>query len=483
MSLIKRYMKRFMPVLCVMSLLISCLVFPSYAAQIETENDTGLLHYDLLQATEYAFILDNREIMEVTPVHYFERSNNIDFVSIKWDSGHNRNFSKVIVALNSTVQPLSVRFENQEIKYLNKINYSRVGDVYFYEYSNPTPFSISLELDVEFSDVYSGFFGIYSVVGLLDAAQSINSVNVTRYDEFHGAEGFWNDQNLTGNKSLPYVFDTDFEVYDGAYYGSTFDFVIDGDSFVSPLVTDFSCLFSTPSNDVYARISLISKDSSIKNVENIKFNLNETIQYGMSADEYLAPGEFEWINSVQLTADLSGFDMSKYDILIWFQIEPVKMEYQGLNAYASLTFHSVSYVPFIENTPWYKTFFGSLFGGISSRLSTIYETIANFWDSVTGNFTHLFEKLEQYFGNDGELAQAGDQMSQQADQMQQANDSLNALDKPQLQPDSLFDSFLNFDTGGLVILSAFTSNAYITQLLVVVFTFALGAFVFFGKRR
>ena len=397
MRLIKQYMKRFVPVLCVMALLISCLVFPSYAAQIETENDTGLLHYDLLQATEYAFILDNREIMEVTPVHYFERSNNIDFVSIKWDSGHNRNFSKVIVALNSTVRPLSVRFENQELKYLNKINYSSVGDVYFYEYSNPTPFSISLELDVEFSDVYSGFFGVYSVVGLLDAAQSINSVNVTRYDEFHGSEGYWNDQNLTGNKSLPYVFDTDFEVYDGAYYGSSFNFVIDGDSFVSPLVTEFSCLFSTPSNDVYTRISLISKDSSIKNVENIKFNLNKSSQYGMSADQYLAPGDFEWINSVQLTADLSGFDMSKYDVLIWFQIGPVKMEYQGLDAYASLTLHSVTYVPFIENTPWYKTFFAPLFGGLSNGLSTIIDSIGSFWSSVTDNFNHLFEKLEQYF--------------------------------------------------------------------------------------
>lgn len=66
--------------------------------------------------------------------------------------------------------------------------------------------------------------------------------------------------------------------------------------------------------------------------------------------------------------------------------------------------------------------------------------------------------------------------------MSEANSQLNSVEKPSLDTGQLFGDILQFDTGGLVVLSAITSNPYVTSVMVVVFTFALCGYVFFGKK-
>lgn len=476
------YIKRYISLILCIAVFVSCFCVSAGAAQIETENDTGLLHFDLLQATEYSFILNNREIMESTPAHYFTSSNNVDLISIKWESGHNRNFSKVIVALNSTKKPAAVRFEGRELTFINKIDYSLVNDVYFYELPSPTPFGIDLELDVEFSEIYTGFFGVYSIVGLLDTAQSIKNLDIYREDYFLVTEGYeFTEADPIKNKTLPYTF-SKFDEESG-YYRSQFRFIVDGDVFVTPLVDHASFLFTTCCSTISHHVSLISKNSNGSDVNNLKYNLSEFFEWGASGDYFQGYGEFQYYKTFQIDVDLSGFDMSKFDLMVSVGVDTIT-ETNGFDpCYADLSLRSVSYVPFVENVPWYKTFFGSLFVGISNWFNTIYGTIDTFWQSVTGNFDLLFVKLEEYFGNDGELAEAGDQMQQQAGEMQQANEYLDSVDRPDVSADLLLDGYLSFNSNSLAILSVFSSNAYVTQLLVVVFTFALTAFVFFGKRK
>lgn len=89
--------------------------------------------------------------------------------------------------------------------------------------------------------------------------------------------------------------------------------------------------------------------------------------------------------------------------------------------------------------------------------------------------------MEQYFGNDGALADQGEAMQEQANQMQQANDALQSVEKPSIEGVTM-DSYLNFNGGTMAILSVLTGNPFITAMLVVVFTFAMVGYIFFGKR-
>lgn len=482
MQLIKRYIKGFVSVICVIALLASCVVFPASAAQIETENNTGLLHYDLLFAEDYYFLLNDREFESDYPAYYINPALGISDVQLIWSYRHSGNFNKLIFAFNATQKPSSVLFNGNPLTYIDCISYPSSGDVYFYSYtSSNMVLGSDFDISFNFDSAYSGVIGVYSCVGLFDTAQPINNVDVYREDYFLVTEGYeFTEANPVKNKKLPYTF-SKFDEESG-YFKSQFRFIVDSDDFVSPLVDRASFLFTTCCTSIAHHVTLISKDSNGLDVNNLKYNLSEFFEWGTSGDYFQGYGEFEAYKTFQIDVDLSGFDMSKYDLMVSVGVNSIT-ETNGFEpCYADLSLRSISYIPFVENEPWYKTFFGPLFNGIRSAISSVGDFVSSFWDSVTGNFNHLFEKLEEYFGDDGSLAQAGEQMSEQAGQMNEANDALNSVEKPSLDTGGMFDSLLDFDTGGLAILSCMTSNVYVTQLLVVVFTFALCSYVFFGKR-
>ena len=175
----------------------------------------------------------------------------------------------------------------------------------------------------------------------------------------------------------------------------------------------------------------------------------------------------------QVDVDLSGYDLKDYIIRLNFELELVS----GGIGYEEYFYQvlSCSMEPRVESIPWYKTFWNWLFTN---------------WERVTGKITNSIssaaEKISAAFAGSSAqneaLNQAGQAMSDQADSMNQAQDELNSVDKPSLSPDNLFGDILVFDTGGLRVLSAITSNSQVTAMLVVVFTFALCGYIFFGKK-
>lgn len=78
---------------------------------------------------------------------------------------------------------------------------------------------------------------------------------------------------------------------------------------------------------------------------------------------------------------------------------------------------------------------------------------------------------------------AGNAMSEQAAAMNEAQSQLDSLDKPSLDSDSMFGDMLSFNTGTLRVLSAVTNQPNVTAMIVVVFTFALCGYIFFGKKK
>lgn len=479
MQLINRYMKRSVPVITVIAFLLGCMVFPTSATQIETESDTGLLHYDLLLASEYAFLYNDREYLQQHPAIYISPSLATTDIELIWDYRHSNNYTKIIFAFNAVKRPSSVLYNGNPLTYIDCITYPASGDIFFYSYTSSN-MVIGREFDIkfEFDSAYAGVIGVYSCVGLLDTAQSITNVDIYRQDCYDITEGYKVvDADPVKNAKLPYSYTASGD------YKSNFYIVVDGADFVSPLVNDVSVLLSTCNTTIWSSASLIANNSDGSNISDIKCNLYTVHEWAQSSDLFQGMGMAESYSTFQIDIDLSGYDMSKYDLMISIGVDAIDQVYDVNTPYIDFTLQGIAYVPFVENSPWYKTFFGPIFDGIQKGLSNIVSWITSVGSDISDNFNKLFEKLEEYFGDDGSLAQAGDQMSEQAGQMQDANDSLNSVEKPTLDTGTMFSGLLDFDTGGLTILASMTSNVYVTQLLIVVFTFSLCGYVFFGKRR
>ena len=501
--LIRKYLNRFVPVICVLAILVSCLAAPAAASDFELDSSSGLLYYDLL-ITDKFFFSPISAANVYTPFNSFSSSDAVKSIELTWDPMVVSNINKVVFAVSASQKPSSVAFNGSAATYDSYINYSTGNDLYFYSVSYTGTTDQTLSMTFNFSNVYSGSFGIISCVGLLDVAQSISTVDIYREDIYIVTEGYeFDEADPITNRKLPYVF-SKFADEDG-YQRSNFRFVVDTDDFVSHLVDNVSFLFTTCCNTVYPTVTLLSKDSNGSDVNNLKVNLTEISEWGTSGDYFQGYGEFSAYKTYQVDVNLSGYDMSKYDLLMSLGVETITETHGWDPCYLDLSLRSVVYVPYIADTPWYVTFFSPLFGGlidltasirvsvnriytaitdtISRTLDSIKNNISNFFSSFTDYFDELFLRLEEYFGDDGKLSQAGDQMSEQAGQMNDASGSLNSVEKPTLNSSDLFTGMLDFDTAGLAILSCMTSNVYVTQVLIVVFTCALTGYVFFGKRR
>lgn len=99
------------------------------------------------------------------------------------------------------------------------------------------------------------------------------------------------------------------------------------------------------------------------------------------------------------------------------------------------------------------------------------------FNNIKEFFTDLFNP------NDGESSETGKQMEEAADELNKGGEAFDKVDTPDIDASNLTGQFTNFSASGLTVLSVITSNPYVTSLLVLVFTFALCAYIFFGKRR
>lgn len=473
-------LKRYIAMILVFAAVLSLFVVPAAATEIETENDTGLLHCDLLSSSSYSILTDSDEVVSTAPFARFNRNTDKQ-IQMTWDVTNSKKFDKVIFAVSTFYQPATVTFCGYTADYIDRIDYVHSNDIYFYSVSLTKVIPSQIDILFDYENPYTGLIGLYSCVGLLDTARSISSVDIYRNDKYLVSTGYeLSEGDPVKDKTLPYTFSSFGD--NNGFWGSDFRIVVDGNDFVSPLVTDVSLLVTTCVQDISSTVSLIAKGSNGSNVTNLKHSFVADKAWSLSGDYMETAGMFEAYASYQVNVDLSGFDMSKYDLMFSLDVRTIDTVYPSKEPYLDLSVRSISYIPFVENTPWYKSFFSPFFDGIQMKLANIYNAILDAIGSVNDNFRNLFAKLEEYFGDDGALSEAGEQMSEQAGQMNEANDSLNSVDKPVLDTDSMFTGILDFNTGGLTILSCMTGNVYVTQVLIVVFTFALCGYVFFGKR-
>lgn len=99
-------------------------------------------------------------------------------------------------------------------------------------------------------------------------------------------------------------------------------------------------------------------------------------------------------------------------------------------------------------------------------------------------FQRLIDTIKNVFNPDDSAASdAGDKMESAADELTSGSAAFDKVETPDINTGNLINQYVNFNPGGLSILTSLTSNAYVTQMMIVVFTFALCGYIFFGKKR
>lgn len=185
--------------------------------------------------------------------------------------------------------------------------------------------------------------------------------------------------------------------------------------------------------------------------------------YSFSSRNDSTLGPADWTMSTGLiSVDLEGVYLDGYTIDVNFTLDPLGTGASPSDYYNYINIRQIWFEPVITEEAWY----------------------VRLWHWMSGGFQSIVEKLDELFGDSsgGALSDAGDAMSDQAAAMDEAQSQMDSVDRPSVDADSMLSGFVNFDTGGLSVLSVLTSNAVVTPMLTVVFTFALCGYIFFGKK-
>lgn len=140
---------------------------------------------------------------------------------------------------------------------------------------------------------------------------------------------------------------------------------------------------------------------------------------------------------------------------------------------------------------WFKKTFASIVDGFSNVVSKLTSGFSDLATKISTGFSNVVSKLTSGFssvvnaitGNSAAADQAGEDMEDAAGGLDDIGNAFDNVGTPDIDAGALTGNYTNFSPGGLAVLAAVTSNQYVTAMLVVVFTFALFGFIFFGKKR
>lgn len=114
-----------------------------------------------------------------------------------------------------------------------------------------------------------------------------------------------------------------------------------------------------------------------------------------------------------------------------------------------------------------------------------YENPVIFWfkktfSAIGSGFSSVVNAIT---GNSAAAEQVGENMKEAANDLTDMGGAFDQVDTPDIDAAALTGGFTNFSPSGLTVLSTITGNSYVTALLALVFTFALCAYIFFGRKR
>lgn len=511
--------KRFIAILLIVALLPSLIVPASASSFDDPVSDSGLIYTDYKTADYYDWEWSNYSGGQGSYYSYdgkvtFTSVNNVSVTFIPNNLTYPSDYLMFcIYARQSPAQDrVYVEFGdgvNVKATYEGGLYEEGRYNYYFFRVDMPEDCT-HIKIIMNTNGTYTGDYGLYSCFGYTSVLDTYDKIEYYWYDVNYTTEGGVDKvlhKKVTGTNNaatLPVTFRNDTTT---DLRGAEISFLLNSRRFKTTAVENVSFHFETYADEIGVTASLVTKDATPIAVSNIPYNIKCDSLFGLTTDFETGLGVEYTKYNYQVELDLSGIDLEKYDVLLYLTVDAVDYYadiYNSRTMMVEVTLRSITYVPQLVVSPWYepiKNMFDRLRNAVNDGfdwMATAYyrsvDWLEAIWDNMNTQFElftemwnnrwdTLMSKLEDYFGEDGEMAEKADEMEQQANQMQQANDAMNSVEKPSVDSGAMLDQYLNFNPTGLAILSVITNNSFATSMLVVIFTFALCGYIFFGKKR
>lgn len=453
---LKKFLFKTIPFLLCFSLLLSSFLVPVRADSVEP----AMKVHDLMQGIYFDTFLNNVQIEDST-LNPFIAADGSTY-SFSFAINTNMTFKTFVFTVDLTdVNPSSVRFIVDTTGAAGRIvgvNGSRVT----FRVDNHAPGS-NIRININYPTSSFRVVSLLSCFGYYDVSKEIDSVDAEYRSYFMSADGTYYLTTVKDNSALPVSYsESGSDPYNILTHSEGFVFIrpdqrdLDFAESISFLVTvlgdesDISAALVDDNATILSPLTSLSVNAVSRSVR--------------------PQGDFMWyLTTFLVTVDLSGFDLKDKSIQLFFTSDVAESGSADSGEVSSYMCVEGCYIS--ADVQATESWWGRVLWWFASIRQTIRIEVRE-----------VVSAIQAVFSGDEDLKQAGNVMSEQADQMNQAQDSMNSVERPTIDSDELLGGFLNFDTGGLRILSALTSNAWVPQLMIVVFTLALCGYVFFGKK-
>lgn len=508
--------KRIISIFLCLSLCAGFLILPAAASSI---TDDGLTE----AGTQYLNYLVGDDFQAYNSIWTGVSSPTYDYTdasrfAFKWTPEDFEIGSFMLFAIRSSRMPttVSVRFSTGE--YLQCTYEGAIpsaGNLYFYRIAMPVN-PDRIEIWGSFSTVYTGTvsvascFGVRNLLSVYDRAQ-FSYVAIERK-----TEGEFVDQyEDVGTQFFPYSAPSWLSSTD---YLTRVDFNLrcDGDRFNTSAVGKVKLLVTTYCETLRATVSLVGKDLNVRDIDSIKVNISTDSAWGLVNQYEVGLGTMYNHAAYLIEFDLTGYDMSNYDLQIFLSVDTVPYVSEGSlkNKLFDLTFRSMQYVPTILNNPWYQPILERLssvgnwivstvntgINSVTNLMKTQYSNITNFlgqqFSSIRTGIsyaaTQISTNLSNLLGYDSDqeeninssvdqnqqqqeqVQEQGEHMKDQIDEIEKAEDEI--LQVPEIDPGDLELGTL-IPSDGLTMMSnvmvTMTNNNYVGQIMLLVASVAL----------
>lgn len=441
-------MKRYLSLFLAAAVLISCLTITAFADDgIDSPSSFQSSFADMLIAENFSFyqndvLYQNRQKPSIT------FSSGAPSCKVSWTPLNAVRLVGYNFCLWSTVKPDSVIVSpfpggNQKATYVSSDGY-----FHYYTYSTSVAFDYNtFSVTANYSGTLSRNFGLINFYGYLPDSFTIDSAKF--YHDIEYVDSFWQIKSIVSGvtSTFPKSFDYGWQIN----YFSFFTVIFTLPANVSSLSFNFTSLGS------------IVLDSGVTvgvyKGNDLQLQVPVEIVEGLGSGTGLPNGN-ALLYSYTCNADLSGVDLTGCQIKVKVEID--SFENDGIHL-SKINFLDFAYKQNVYSIPWYLQFYN----WITAKMTAGYQSIV---DAIKGD-------------SNTEMNEATDQMEGAANDFKESSDAFEQVETPDIDAGALTGDLTNFSVSGLAVLGVITANPYVTSLLVLVFTFALCAYIFFGKKR
>lgn len=479
-------MKRIFPIIVTVLLLFTMFAFPVSAAG----DDAGITdsRYEMVELVNSDFYtvrcLDGGSIWENNkyrlPTLYSVGS---PWVQFRWNvSVFDIGFETLYLSLSTegSVSGVYLTTDIEQGKTITGYQISKVDNIHQYKFEVGKSTLSNIQIQVSFAGTPNANTRILSLVGTKNNAIQLTTSSYSIQQLVFKGDGIgYFTTDYASNVSYPIVYN------ESSQYIRTNAQVCEAFLYISweqrksrisdQLVVFVSCLDDTADFSV----SLVDTGNANKLITTLPFTYylnNSRKTYGNYTGSY--EEEYNWpVKQFALVIDTGSYDIAHYSIQICSRVG--KFHSAPDESAFLVSYDSAFIVPSIAELPWYRVYFGwneKLLTGFKdsmlSGLSDLSEAMASFSQSMNQDSSGL-DNFQQ-------------NMQQSNQELTDISDAMASVDRPDVSNvDFDFSKFLapNGAITATSIMSAVMGpGQMIGTILLIVFSLALVAYVFFGKR-